>query len=242
MRRKTLIKNKNTDMKKKENFNQTEIVVVLDRSGSMGSIAPSTVEGFNKFLMEQQNSEGEAFITLVQFDDRYEVNYSSIPVKNAQPLILGESFVPRGSTALLDAIGKTIEELKTDRDVVFVIITDGEENSSKTYKRKAINTMIENLQKEEDWKFLFLAANQDAIKSGSSLGIKADNSITYAATADGAYNIFTTVSSNMASYRSAKTMYTSTSNVIQDFNEKKFAESLKFTDEQREDQKKKGAK
>jgi hypothetical protein len=170
------------------------------------------------------------------------VNYSSIPVKNAQPLILGESFVPRGSTALLDAIGKTIEELKTDRDVVFVIITDGEENSSKTYKRKAINTMIENLQKEEDWKFLFLAANQDAIKSGSSLGIKADNSITYAATADGAYNIFSTVSSNMASYRSAKTMYTSTSNVIQDFNEKKFAESLKFTDEQREDQKKKGAK
>jgi hypothetical protein len=220
-------------MKKKENFNQTEIVVVLDRSGSMGSIAPSTVEGFNKFLLEQQNSEGEAFITLVQFDDRYEVNYSSIPVKNAQPLILGESFVPRGSTALLDAIGRTIEELKTDRDVVFVIITDGEENSSKTYKRKAINKMIDNLQKEEEWKFLFLAANQDAIKSGSSLGISADNSITYAATSAGAYNVFNTVSVNMSSYRNAK-LYSTDLNMV--------ADSLKFKDEQREEQKKEGAK
>ena len=220
-------------MKKEKNFNQTEIVVVLDRSGSMGSIAPSTVEGFNKFLLEQQNSEGEAFITLVQFDDRYEVNYCSIPVKNAQPLILGESFVPRGSTALLDAIGRTIEELKTDRDVVFVIITDGEENSSKTYKRKAINKMIDNLQKEEEWKFLFLAANQDAIKSGSSLGISADNSITYAATSAGAYNVFNTVSVNMSSYRNAK-LYSTDLNMV--------ADSLKFKDEQREEQKKEGAK
>jgi hypothetical protein len=222
-------------MKKKEKqSSQTEIVVVLDRSGSMGSIAPSTVEGFNKFLLEQQNSEGEAFITLVQFDDRYEMNYSSIPVKNAQPLILGESFVPRGSTALLDAIGRTIEELKTDRDVVFVIITDGEENSSKTYKRKAINKMIDNLTKEEDWKFLFLAANQDAIRTGSSLGISANNSITYAATSAGAYNVFSTVSCNMSNYRSAK-MSTS------DFNSSFLEDTLKFTDSQREEQKKEGA-
>ena len=91
--------------------NQTEIVVLLDRSGSMASIGQATVEGFNTFLNEQKNAEGEAFMTLVQFDDRYEMNYQSLPVKDATPLILGENFIPRGSTALIDAIGKTIDEL-----------------------------------------------------------------------------------------------------------------------------------
>jgi hypothetical protein len=203
----------------------------------MGSIAPATVEGFNKFLLEQQNAEGEAFITLVQFDDRYEMNYTSVPVKNASPLILGESFVPRGSTALLDAIGKTIEDLKTDRDVVFVIITDGDENASKTYKREAINKMIESLTKE-GWKFIFLAANQDAIKAGSSIGIHFCNSMTYAATSTGASNVFSTVSSNMSSYRGAKFR----SFVADDAASLSDLEgSLSFTDDQRDQQKKEGA-
>lgn len=189
---------------KKKNLKETEIVVVLDRSGSMGSIAPATVEGFNQFLNEQQNAKGKAFITLVQFDDRYEVNYKSVPVKNASNLILGESFIPRGSTALLDAIGKTIEELQTNRDVVFVIITDGWENASKIYKREAINKMIDTLTNQEGWKFIFMGANQDAIKTGGDLGIKASNSLTYAATLDGASNAFYSMSANTASYRCAK--------------------------------------
>jgi hypothetical protein len=215
---------------KQKDLKSTEIVVVLDRSGSMGSIAPETVEGFNKFLTEQQNSEGEAYITLVQFDDRYELNYQSIPVKNAQPLILGESFVPRGSTALLDAIGKTIENLDTKRDVVFVIITDGEENSSSTYERKAINKMIDALQKEEGWKFLFLAANQDAIAAGSSIGIKASNAMSYDATGDSVASVFYSVSSNMASYRSAKI---TTAASLQDLESE-----ISFKDSQRKDAKK----
>ena len=188
----------------KKDLNQTEIVVVLDRSGSMGSISKATVDGFNKFLNEQQNSEGEGFITLVQFDDRYEVNYKSVPVKSAANLILGESFIPRGSTALLDAVGKTIEELNTDRDVVFVIITDGEENSSKVYKREAIFKMIETLTKEKNWKFLFLAANQDAIRAGGSLGINASNSITYTANSASTDNVFKSFSGKVASYRGSK--------------------------------------
>lgn len=222
--------------KNAKNLNQTEIVVVLDRSGSMGSIAPATVEGFNKFLLEQQNSEGEAFITLIQFDDRYELNYQGIPVKEAAPLILGESFKPRGGTALLDAIGKTIEELKTDRDVVFVIITDGEENQSRTYKREAINKMIESLTEEEGWKFLFLAANQDAIRTGSGLGIKASNSMTYSANDVGAINVFASVSANMSTYRSSKADLFSksfTSDVTLDGIEK----DLDFSDKQRKDSK-----
>ena len=190
--------------KTQKNLKQTEIVVVLDRSGSMGSIAPATVEGFNKFLNEQQNAEGEAFITLVQFDDRYEMNYQSVPVKDASPLILGESFMPRGSTALLDAIGKTIEDLDTNRDVVFVIITDGDENASKTYKYEAINKMIKNLTKEEGWKFVFLGANQDAIKTGSHLGVSASNSMSYAASSTGTANVFASMSVNTSNYRSSK--------------------------------------
>lgn len=211
--------------KKIKSVKETEIVVVLDRSGSMGSIAPATVQGFNEFLNEQQNAEGEAFITLVQFDDRYEMNYQGVPVKNVSPLILGESFVPRGSTALLDSIGKTIENLKTDRDVVFVIITDGEENASTTYKREAINKMIATCEKEEGWKFLFLAANQDAIRAGNSIGISTANSMTYSATTKGASKAFQTVSSNMSSYRSSKLVNTDSLATA----------SLFFTDEQRDE-------
>jgi hypothetical protein len=222
--------------KNAKNLNQTEIIVVLDRSGSMGSIAPATVEGFNKFLLEQQNSEGEAFITLIQFDDRYELNYKGMPVKEAAPLILGESFKPRGGTALLDAIGKTIEELKTDRDVVFVIITDGEENQSRTYKKEAINKMIESLTEEEGWKFLFLAANQDAIRTGGGLGIKASNSMTYSADDSGAINVFASVSANMSNYRSSKADLFSKS-FSSDVTLTSIEKDLDFSDKQRKDSK-----
>jgi hypothetical protein len=218
--------------KKIKNLEQTEIVVVLDRSGSMASIGKATVEGFNKFLDEQKNSEGEAFITLVQFDDRYEMNYQGIPVKDATPLILGENFIPRGSTALFDAIGKTIEELNTDRDVVFVIITDGEENSSRTYKREAIMKMIET-QTETGWKFLFLAANQDAIKAGGSIGIKGSSSINYSSNDTSTVNVFKNMSSNMAKYRSAKFA----SMDLEDVSMDKFSSDLDFDQDQREESK-----
>jgi len=214
------------DTKEIKDRNQTEIVILLDRSGSMQSIGKATVEGFNTFLNEQKNADGEAFVTLVQFDDRYEMNYESLHVKDATPLILGENFVPRGSTALIDAIGKTIEDLNTDRDVVFVIITDGEENSSVTYKREAIMKMIET-QTEAGWKFLFLAANQDAIKAGGTIGIKGSNSINYSSTADSTINVFANVSQNMSKYRNSKF-----SNL--DLDLKSLEGELDFTDEQRD--------
>jgi len=208
---------------------QTEIIMVLDRSGSMRSIDKATVEGFNKFLDEQKNSEGEAFVTLVQFDDRYEMNYQSVPVKNVDELVLNETFIPRGGTALLDAVGKTIEELKTDRDVIFVIITDGEENSSKVYKKEAIMKMIET-QTNEGWKFLFLAANQDAIQAGGSIGIKGSNSINYSSNDLSTANVFATVSSNMKQYRSSKFASMNLSDVDLD----SLSKDLDFKDDQRE--------
>lgn len=209
---------------------ETEIVVVLDRSGSMQSISQAAVDGFNELLNEQQNAEGVAFMTLVQFDDRYEMNYQSVPVNDVKPLILNETFVPRGSTALLDAIGKTIEELKTDRDVVFVIITDGQENASRIYKHDAISKIIET-QTNEGWKFLFLAAGQDAIKTGGSIGISAANSMNWSANKMSAKSTFSSVSSNVKSYRSGKFANLS----LDDLDD--ISQKLTFTEKQREDSK-----
>jgi uncharacterized protein YegL len=219
-------------MKEEKKLAQTEIVMVLDRSGSMRGIDKATVEGFNKFLDEQKNAEGEAFVTLVQFDDRYEMNYQSVPVKNVDNLVLNETFIPRGSTALLDAIGKTIEDLKTDRDVIFVIITDGEENASRTYKREAIMKMIET-QTNEGWKFLFLAANQDAIQAGGSIGIKGSNSINYSSNDISTANVFQSVSSNMKQYRSSKLASLN----LSDFDLDQISKDLDFNDKQRDESK-----
>lgn len=187
-------------------LNETEIVVVLDRSGSMTSIQDSTVQGFNTFILEQKNSEGEAFVTLVQFDDRYELNYKSVPVKDVKDLIVGETFVPRGYTALLDAIGKTIDELQTDRDVVFVIITDGDENQSRTYKAEAIKKMIEMHETEKGWKFVFMGANQDAITTANTFGISGNNALTYSADNEHVTAAYASVGSNIANFRSAKSV------------------------------------
>lgn len=215
-----------TDAKAK----QTEIIVLLDRSGSMKRISAETVEGFNTFLEEQKNSEGEAFITLIQFDDRYEVDYKSIPVKDADNLILNETYIPRGSTALYESIGRTINELKTDRDVVFVIITDGQDNIKSEYKVEAIKKMIETLQDNDGWKFLFLAANQDAFAEGGKLGVRMSNAVSYAASGAGVTNVFQAMSSNVGSYRKSKMdLFTSGS---MDFMAQS-ADSLGFSEMQR---------
>jgi hypothetical protein len=205
---------------------QTEIVVILDRSGSMSSIGKSTVEGFNTFLNEQKNSEGEAFLTLVQFDDRYEVSYKSTPINEVNPLILNETFVPRGSTALLDSIGKTIEELETERDVILVIITDGFENASRTYKKEAIMKMIET-KENEGWNVLFLAANQDAISSGASIGVKGGKAMSWGTDEISIGNTYSNLSANIGSYRKYKIENGDLSD-----------NSLDFTEQQREESKK----
>jgi predicted metal-dependent peptidase len=128
----------------------TQIVVVLDRSGSMGSISEATVNGLNSFIKEQKAAEGEAYMTLVQFDNQYQIDYKSKPISEVADLIDGETFVPRATTALFDAVGKTINELKTDDDVVFVIITDGHENASREFNQKGVFDLIEK-KKSSGW-------------------------------------------------------------------------------------------
>ena len=214
---------------------QTEIVVVLDKSGSMESIIHPTVEGFNTFVKEQKAAEGEAFLTLIQFDDRYEVDYKSTPINDVKDLIAYETYKPRALTALYDAIGKTINELETDRDVVFVIITDGDENASKEFKGDAIKKMIETKEGENKWKFVYMGANQDAIKTGESFGMRSANSVTYAADSEHVKVAYMNVSNNISKFRSSKMdfMKTVSFDGLTDVDMEKLSNDLSFTDDQR---------
>lgn len=181
----------------------TQIVVVLDRSGSMDSIANPTVEGLNSFIKEQRNAKGDATMTLVQFDHEYQIDYTARPINEVKDLINGETFRPNGTTALFDAVGKTINDLNTTDDVIFVIITDGHENASKEFNKEKVFGLIEE-KKKMGWNFLFLGANQDAIKAGASMGISASNSINYNANAGSVNTLYSNVSSKVSSFRSSK--------------------------------------
>jgi hypothetical protein len=195
----------------------TQIALILDRSGSMSSIANATVGGVNSFMNEQRNAPGSAALLFVQFDDLYEQVYDG-DIKNAPVLTLagipaaGEHrFEPRGWTALRDAIGTTIEDLgkrlaampEQDRPgkVVVVIMTDGMENRSKRFNRSQIAQMIAQQRDVYKWQFQYLGANQDAIKEAQNFSISADNAVTFAATSRGAANVMRAMSSNVSSYR-----------------------------------------
>lgn len=158
----------------------TVIVVVLDRSGSMASLVDDTIGGFNTFLDEQKRADGLARLTLTQFDHEYEVVYEGEDLSRVPPLDRS-SYVPRGQTALLDAIGRTISVVgariaaRSDSErpwkVVFVILTDGHENASREFRRAQILEMIRAREKNEGWEFVFLGANQDAITEAGAIGI-----------------------------------------------------------------------
>ena len=158
----------------------TDITMVVDRSGSMGAIRTDAEGGINSFIEQQSQEPGEALLTLVQFNTRYEFIHSGKPIKQVSQYKLE----PSGSTALLDAVGRAINETgarlsamdETQRPglVVFVIVTDGQENASREFNRGQIRQMIEHQQSAFRWQFTFLAANQDAFAEGASLGIAAD--------------------------------------------------------------------
>ena len=190
--------------------NMTDINIVLDRSGSMDAVKNDTIGGYNAFLAEQKAAPGEAAITLVQFDHEYEVVYQAAPLSDAKQLD-GNTFVPRGNTALYDAVGRTINatgarlsaisETERPGKVIFVILTDGEENASKEFSATRIAEMIQHQKDHYQWEFVFLGANQDAITAAAKIGIQQANAMTYAANARGTADAFGTVAKNMVSYR-----------------------------------------
>jgi uncharacterized protein YegL len=174
------------------NDNLTEIAFVLDRSGSMQSMVIPAIEGFNRLLREQQQEPGSARFTLVLFDDQYEVPWHSVPIAEVVELDTA-TYVPRGSTALLDAIGRTIDELgaklaATPEDlrpgqVIVAILTDGEENASHHFTWREIAKRIHHQTEKYDWKFLFLGANQDAIATAAKMNIHAADAANFSMTA-----------------------------------------------------------
>ncbi len=188
----------------------TEIVCILDRSGSMSAIRDDTIGGFNEFLIQQKKVEGEARLTLVLFDDQYEVVHDGVNLKAVAPLT-EDTFVPRGRTAMLDAIGRTLSTL-VDRianssekerpgKVIIAILTDGEENASQEYDRKSIFDMIAKLREKRGWEFVFLAANQDVVAAAESLSIDSRSSVRFRSDGEGTRKAFRGMSNMFTSRR-----------------------------------------
>lgn len=165
----------------------TELVFILDRSGSMGGLESDTIGGFNGMLMKQKKEDGEANVTTVLFDDQIEVIHDRFPVEIVTALTDKDYYV-RGCTALLDAVGSTVkkieniqnrlpEEMKAEK-VIFIITTDGQENASQEYSYAMVKKMIEKHQ-EAGWQFIFMGANIDAAKEAENLGIRRPHAVTY---------------------------------------------------------------
>lgn len=176
------------------NTNRTELVFILDRSGSMSGLESDTIGGYNAMLEKQKKEAGEATVTTVLFDDQYELLHDRIDLKGIAPITDREYYV-RGCTALLDAIGKTIQKIanvqkhtssenRADK-VLFVITTDGMENASREYTYDKIRALVERQKQEYGWEFLFLGANIDAISTARRFGIGADRAVNYHADSQG---------------------------------------------------------
>jgi len=197
-------------------MSRTEILIILDRSGSMDSVRADTIGGFNSFLADQKKLGDQAFLTLVQFDDQYEKLYEGRPLADAPPLD-DQTFKPRGSTALLDAIGRTIHEqgarfskapehLKPSQ-VIVAIMTDGFENASHEFDRAQVFGLISQQRDQWGWVFYFLGANQDAIAEAGRLGLAAGQALNYAATSRGTAAVMRSLSKGVAHSRRTGTPY-----------------------------------
>lgn len=167
-----------------------EIACVVDRSGSMSSMRDEAIGAFNTFLEEQKKHPGEALMTYTQFDNEYEIVHSGKPIKDV-PALTTETYVPRGSTALLDAVGRTIDAVGTrlsgmadeerPEKVLFVVLTDGQENASKEYKLDDVKKKIDLQRDKYKWEFVFLAQGPAAFAGAINMGFAAKNVSAYAA-------------------------------------------------------------
>ena len=171
------------------NSNLTEIIFLLDRSGSMGGLESDTIGGFNAFIDNQRKLEGKTLVTGVLFDDQYEVIWNGAEAEKVK--LTAEEYYVKGCTALLDAIGKTILDVgcrltKTNEDnrlgkVIFVITTDGLENASREFTYKKVKELITHQQEKYNWEFIFLGANIDAEREADNLGIHSENAFSFEA-------------------------------------------------------------
>ena len=194
------------------NKDVTEIVFLLDRSGSMGGLESDTIGGFNAFIEKQSQAEGDTTVTVVLFDDRYEILWNGVAAKKAK--LTDNEYYVRGSTALLDAVGKTIlgvgyrlsktREGERPGKVIFVITTDGLENASREFTYSKVKELITHQQEKYGWEFIFLGANIDAVREAGNIGIAMHDAYNFEASRVGVGKMYSMVSSAVCEKRKTK--------------------------------------
>ena len=190
--------------------NLTELVFILDRSGSMSGLEADTIGGFNSMIEKQKNAEGEALISTVLFDNTSEVIHDRVSVQSIKPMTR-DDYTVRGCTALLDAIGGAIHHIENvhkyarNEDVpehtLFVITTDGMENASRRYDSEKVKKMIERQKEKRGWEFLFLGANIDAVETAKHFGISEDRAVNYHSDSEGTQLNYEVLSEAICSVR-----------------------------------------
>lgn len=187
----------------------TEIIFVIDASGSMSHLVGDTIGGFNGFIESQKAIEGKATLTTVLFDSTWKILHDGIDIHEVKPMTTSD-YVAGGMTAMLDAIGEVINRVQDRHDdlglekpdnVLFVITTDGEENSSRKFTKVQIEKMIKHQTNGHGWKFMFLGANMDAVKEAQDIGISGNYATNYAYTAKGTSGVFATMDCVTSSLR-----------------------------------------
>lgn len=195
--------------------NLTEIIFILDQSGSMTDLTNDTIGGYNSYVEGQQQGPGEAYLTTILFDDRYIVLHDHVNIQDVPPLTSYE-YSPLGTTALMDAVGKTINsvgqrladtpEEKRPAHVIFVITTDGYENASKEFTREQIKKMIEHQQEKYSWQFIFIGAGIDAYAEAESIGLGGYHTMSVSKSSTGAQSTFHSVTIASNAVRSHATL------------------------------------
>ena len=190
----------------------TEIVFILDRSGSMSGLEADTIGGFNSMIAKQKKEDGEAYVSTVLFDDQCEVLHDRVPMDKV-PVMTDEEYYVRGCTALLDAVGGAIHHIanvhKYARDedrpekTLFVITTDGMENASKRYSYEKVQAMIKKEQEKYGWEFIFIGANIDAVQEAKRFGIRKERAVNYVHDEIGTEAVYRSVSKAVCAMRMA---------------------------------------
>ena len=198
-------------MEKKNNI--TELVFIIDRSGSMSGLEKDTIGGFNSMIEKQRKEEGECYVSTVLFDHETKVLHDRVKLSEVKPMT-EEDYTVRGTTALIDALGGAIHHIgnvhkyarpeDVPANTMFVIMTDGMENASRYYSSDRVKQMIERQKKRYGWEFLFIGANIDAVETAARYGIDADRAVNYHADKEGTRIVYQSVANAVCSLRENK--------------------------------------
>ncbi len=203
----------------------TEIVFIIDRSGSMSGLESDTIGGFNGMLKKQKTEKGEAYVTTVLFDDRYELLHDHLSIDKIGEMDETQYFT-RGCTALLDAVGLTIKKMENitkhqkDCNVIVIIITDGYENASREYSSKKVKQMVSD-KKEAGWEFVFLGANIDAVETAETIGVDSASTADYHSDSTGIKMAYFSLSDAISDVRSAGKVQSKSLNLVREDYEKR---------------------